>query len=597
MQEILALVSGHTLGDFENVVSVLIEKRLCDLSKLLGLLLAAIAGGIRGTEQFFRRSGSAWQSLQLSFDLVDFCRSLLVLNHDCRDYFADQLSESIDFLPLLAVMNNSVNFAHPGSIVSGFTFGYQVVDGVVDDSGGVLVDSRPEPFDLRNLQKFQVRNRVNFDPEIFGNLQNFKDFFQKTEDRSPLEKLFFLASLADFAKLEAFRSDFSFDSSGLEFEPEDGRSTVQDFLCFQATFREPHPPFQLASATHKSSLRKDWSMCVSEKEIVQSSPLPPTGDVTIEFEFSATVSVTLVSVLNHSAICAEYSPFSVSHGEQFFVHIETGTVFMRTSTSEKQFLLTPGVLFCYLRIQPKSNVLIKFRVSSGDFAKSPEEHPVRFFAAGNPSFPMGSLFTEYFGDLLVRAAQSTFVKEISFQFFSSLSLDLRVSVSLVHSLLCDSISLDRIIRIPLFHQEDRPPIDLRLLLCAVNQEEFANAFLGRFEELVADPVRHGIWPDNRFAFRLSGPHPYSNCVVFGERISVIGEKAEVIDLAGFALPITHLNRSGIELLRFARNAVEVCLALNQRDKLGRIVEIGQKQTSPVFTSPDLYSIADFIPGD
>jgi hypothetical protein len=44
-------------------------------------------------------------------------------------------------------------------------------------------------------------------------------------------------------------------------------------------------------------------------------------------------------------------------------------------------------------------------------------------AAGNPAFPMGWLFTEYFGDLFVRAAQSTFLKEISCQFFSSASLD------------------------------------------------------------------------------------------------------------------------------------------------------------------------------
>jgi hypothetical protein len=99
---------------------------------------------------------------------------------------------------------------------------------------------------------------------------------------------------------------------------------------------------------------------------------------------------------------------------------------------------------------------------------------------------------------------------------------------------------------------------------------FSDAFLTRFEDLVADSNLDGIWADNRFAYRLSGPSAHSQCAIFGERIVVIGDSPQVLDLTEFALPICHLNRSGIELLRFGRNTVEVCVALNQRDKLVRL---------------------------
>jgi hypothetical protein len=86
-----ALAIGDMTSAFLARRSVLIGTQLSDLSEL-ALLLAAITGGIRGTEQ------------------VDICRSLLVSHGDCPAYVANELSKSLDLLPLLALSTPLVRF-------------------------------------------------------------------------------------------------------------------------------------------------------------------------------------------------------------------------------------------------------------------------------------------------------------------------------------------------------------------------------------------------------------------------------------------------------------------------------------------------------
>jgi hypothetical protein len=187
------------------------------------------------------------------------------------------------------------------------------------------------------------------------------------------------------------------------------------------------------------------------------------------------------------------------------------------------------------------------------------------------------------------------VKEIYSQ-LSPASLDLKTVVYLVQSLLCDSVPLSLIFRKQVFQHPERPSISLKRLLANIDLGAFADAFIDEFERMSADREKHQIWRDNVAAFRHWGAASYSNCVIFGEKLRIIGPVAEVLEIDGFALPVTQLGRSGIELLRFARNAVQVALESGEEriKRIAEIVRAAVEAGSVVFGSPDVYTVDEFV---
>jgi hypothetical protein len=244
--------------------------------------------------------------------------------------------------------------------------------------------------------------------------------------------------------------------------------------------------------------------------------------------------------------------------------------------------------------------MIKFRIIPGITQKiesrpiiidSPVSYPFDFSI-----LPSGSLFTDFLQHRLSDAVCNSFWKSIYPRFVPFVQLDLPFLVLLVHSLLCDSVPLNEIIKTN-FVGTTAPPIDLNVLLTNVSKSEFINLFLREFELWVADPAKHGIWKNNSEAYLVAQKDVCCECVVFGKRLLVVGETAVESPVSGLALPLGQLARSGVELVRFARNAVAVLIALDELDQFERVREIALKGVtmgSIVLCSPDVYTVDHFI---
>jgi hypothetical protein len=339
-------------------------------------------------------------------------------------------------------------------------------------------------------------------------------------------------------------------------------------------------------------------MYLFEDEDVFCSPLPLDVDLTVEFAFSAPVCVAVMALLNHRAISVEYPPVAIPAGVSAFFAIARFDRLILSAGEVFEFPVCPGMLFAYLKIRCRSSVIVKFGVvGKQTVGKGKIVPPDKFFRAGNPGIPMGALFADSFHESLIADVRNTLAKDIYAELLPAISLSLGKLVKLVHALLCDSVPIGRVIRVEVFQRAERGAVNLGEILAGVDGEEFVGEFTGQLEALVRKRELHGIWRNNTAAFRESGVCEYSNCVVFEEKISVIGITPELRELKGFALPVTQLARSGIEILRFARNAVQVAIQLGCENALDRIRGLAKEAIedgSIVFTSPDLYSVEDFI---
>jgi hypothetical protein len=209
---------------------------------------------------------------------------------------------------------------------------------------------------------------------------------------------------------------------------------------------------------------------------------------------------------------------------------------------------------------------------------------------------MGSLFADWFLRSLGEAVRNAFWKSIYLRLLPEAQLQMSFLVRLVHALLCDTVPIREIVRVD-FVGINRPKIDLRVLLSKVPQTEFVESFVSEFERSVSDIDKHGIWKNNTAAYLVAKGELCTSCVIFGEKLLVIGTKESESPLAGLALPMDQLARSGIELVRFTRNVIEVIIALGavaQLVRVRQIVEKGIEMGSIVFRSPDVYTLNDFI---
>jgi hypothetical protein len=92
-------------------------------------------------------------------------------------------------------------------------------------------------------------------------------------------------------------------------------STFSTSLRFSFSLFLPNeklPEFELASVYHKSSIRSDWSLIVTDKEDVYSSPLPTGQDAAVHLQFEQPVLVTVLVMLNPQSICHRFGPFRIA---------------------------------------------------------------------------------------------------------------------------------------------------------------------------------------------------------------------------------------------------------------------------------------------
>jgi hypothetical protein len=457
--------------------------------------------------------------------------------------------------------------------------------------------------DFRNYRSLDVRGPIAFDPEWFEDLQPFVEFFNRFAPESELEELLYLSSLNEFLRAPFFRARFALRAQTTTIEPEIHPSSIQRFLSFYIFLpNEKLPEFQLASLYHKSSIRDDWSLIVTEKEDVYSSPLPTAQYAAVLLAFEQPVLVTVLSMLNQQSICQRFGPFQVAASMSLEVWPEK--VEMTDGQSEIHRLpLLSSSLLVFFKIESKVGQIIKFRVVQGPLSRN-EALPIKTADSISSPFefttlPMGSLFTESFLKSLGHAVRNTIWKSIYLQLLPETQLELPFLVRLVHALLCDSVSVSEILKVKLdFVEVTGRTIDLSGILSKVPKEEFVDRFLDEFERSVSDIGKHGIWGNNTAAYLVAEGAVCTYCVVFGKQeLLVVGQTAATSPFAGLALPIDQLARSGIELVRFARNVVQVIFALGQLQILGRVKEIVQKGVdmgSIVLRSPDVYTVDDFV---
>jgi hypothetical protein len=611
LKRFFVLVDPMALSVYIKVVQVLLSRELCPASLIFELLLDLIGAILVKDRAMFSKIDHFFPLFQVCFELVDFCRTLLKENEQFRGFLTEELTSfnRPQTLAVLAIANNSVDVPRKGSSVIASKFDFSTVSELIDTithRGKKLKLVNSTSLDYRNCAAIKIISSVNFSPEWFSDLQPFLDFFQKYVPEGCVDEFLFLASLQEFLKSDEFRRRFTFWSNCRlpDFEPEIDRSPIQSFLSFYSFFTpENLPKFQLSSICHQSSIRKDWSVIICDKSEIYSSPLPTFLPSCVEFEFAQAVELSIVSVLNYRSISQHFELIHISNDSLTNLQILPPLVVISNGDKRYKIDLLSSSVFVFLKIQSHINQIIKFRLvenygfepmdlTSASFVKS------AFSPFENNPFPMGSLFTDSFEQLLCGAAKNYFWKSICLQILPEIQLEMPRLIAFVHSVLCDSVPLTEVLNVDI---ETSPTVlvPLTKLLRGVDKGEFVDQFVAEFERQIGDIERHGVWKTNSVVHQVAPHQMCSRCVVFSETLLVFGATREPVELPALApaLPISQLARSGIELVQFARNAVEVVIALGQPEKLGTIKAIVDKaieQKSIVFTSPKVRSVDDFV---
>jgi hypothetical protein len=543
---------------------------------------------------------------QMCFDMVDFCKSLLRASVEFREFISSQLLtfNRMQTLAFFAITNNALDVPRRGSTVTASTTDCVVITDTIDVILGtgkkMRLAAQNTLVDFRNCRSVDVRGSLPFNPDWFSNLQPFVDFFNRFTPENDFDELLYLSSLQEFLCSPFFRARFSVRSFPTTIEPENHPSPMHRFISFYLFLpNEKLPEFQLASVYHKSSIRNDWSLIVTEKEDVYSSPLPTAQYAAVQLKFEHPVLVTVLSMLNQQSICQRFGPFQIA--SEMSLEVSPEKVDLTNSDLEIHRLhLLSSSLLVFLKIESKLGQLIRFRITP-ELRNRIELLPIKTAdSISSPfeftTFPMGSLFTDSFLKSLSDFVRNAFWKSICLRLLPEIELDLSFLVRLVHALLCDSAPITEIVRVEFVGIAVRT-INLAGILSRVPKGEFVDRFLNEFELFMSDPDKHGIWRNNTAVCLVAENDICRSCVIFGERLAVIGKTAIESPFAGMALPMDQLARSGIELVRFARNIVHVIITLGQREKLDRVKEIVQKgieMGSIVLRSSDIYTIDHFI---
>jgi hypothetical protein len=529
-------------------------------------------------------------------------------NQEFREFLAAKLPEfsRARTLAFLAITNNSVDVPRKGSSVVAAKFDFDTVAEVIDTithCGKKLKLANSTSLDYRNCAAIKVFSAVKFDPQCFANLQPFVYFFCRYLPPGGIDEFLFLASLQAFLKSETFRQSFTFSErySSPSFEPEIDRSPVQSFLSFYSFFTPDNlPPFQLSSLFHQSSIRKKWSVIICNKTELYSSPLPTFHLSHVEFAFDQSISISVVCVLNYRSICQHFESIPMSNESSAVLHVVPPFVFITNANKCYKIALLSASVFLFLKIRSQTNQIIRFRLCEESQAWQGDHLSVSstFSPFENVPFPMGSLFTGAFEQWLAGIARNSFWKDIYLQMLPEVNLELSQLVQLVHSVLCDSVPPREILKVDL-GAAGASRVSLPRILGRVDAVKFIDEFLAEFGRLVGDAERHYVWRNNLVVYQVVPNQLCSRCVVFGKTLLVFGAIPEpaALEEPAAALPIGQLARSGIELVQFARNAVEVIVALKQLNKLAvvkQIVNDAISKGSIVFTSPHVRTVDDFL---
>jgi hypothetical protein len=339
---------------------------------------------------------------------------------------------------------------------------------------------------------------------------------------------------------------------------------------------------------------------ICNKAEVYSSPLPTFRPSCVEFSFDRSILISVVCVLNYRSICQHFESIAMSDGGSAVLHVAPPFLFITNASKYYKIKLFSSSVFLFLKIQSQMSQMMRFRLREEPQVRQNDHLSVNsvFSPFENVPFPMGSLFTVAFEQRLASAARNTFWKDIYVHLLPDVNLEMSQLVQLVHSVLCDSVPLTEILRVDLDAAEGfRVP--LPRILGRVDAVQFVGEFLAEFGRLVGDPEKHRVWRDNPVVYQVAPNQPCSRCIVFGGTLLIFGATPEPAALqeAAMALPIGQLARSGIELVQFARNAVEVIVALKQLNQLTvvkQIVNDAISKASIVFTSPHVRTIDDFL---
>jgi hypothetical protein len=593
LERFLPLIDSSSVGLFLKVLQVLVDRRLCPSASLFGLLLAEI-----GTRLLVKRPLFA-----TCFELIDFCKRLVKTCSEFRDFLAENLAffDKITMLAFLAIANNALDIPRRGSTIMAVTTNCTVLSDTVEcisDGTDVRLAELGTTLDLRNCTSLEVHSPSQFDPSCIEDMRPFVTFFETFAPTEAFEEALFLASLQDFLKAPGFREQFSVPSSLPVVAPQMFPSPVQEFLDFYVTRpTEKAPPFQLASQSHGSSIRRIWSVIVTDREEVYSSPLPIGIELAIELSFELPVMVTVLSALAQPSLWQHFGPFHVR--SELALLLTDGRIEIGTDGCQIHRLsLFSSSCLLMLKIECTVAQLIKFRTAR------PEEHeslPIVFVTpAWKPFdisiFPRSSLFTDFLYNSLAGSVRNWLWKSVYLRLLPDLSVELNFLLHLVHALLCDTVPINEILKVD-FTGIARPTIDLGVMLSRVDAPGLIDLFLEQLDAWVRDRARHGVWKDNPSAYPVAAGEPCRDCVVFGARALAVSAGPMDSPFDGIALPMQHLARSGIELVRLVRNTVAVAIAVGQietLEKVQAIVQTGIKMGSVVLCSPCVHTVEDFI---
>jgi hypothetical protein len=202
--------------------------------------------------------------------------------------------------------------------------------------------------------------------------------------------------------------------------------------------------------------------------------------------------------------------------------------------------------------------------------------------------PMSSAFIQGWMDQMANDIHKYFIRDLFLN--SPQFLTPNILMKIVHSIMCESRAIQNIIKKDVKERRKDCVIDFYDVIEKIGVDEVINAGLSEVENWVKDPGRVGIWPENSKAFAVTGQYSYANCVVFGDKLEVIGKDGESRDMKAFCLPIDWLYESEIEVLVLARNVIEVAAKFNRN-----IVEKIEEIVAARIQGFKVFDCADFLP--
>ena len=602
-----------TLEFVIRMISVVIERGVCRENFIFEYLLDIIGSGLLNEREVFPNVDSTVTVLIYCFTVVAFCKKLLNTSSEFRNYIYNSLLDFQGYqrLAVLAIANNTHCLPTEGCSVKGVYYNCACVQGEVksiDRSGHVVRLLSGDQLDMRMCRTLTVTPDAIFDPRIFPEYDKFVEFFDKvSKSMSVVEKFYFFASLREFSTVDEFAEKFY---DGTRFFPPE---------MIVVGFQAPALKFiRLAAAIPMSGLSPiafsdqqakivpggEWTIMNSSRKSVNSSPMHPFVEQTTELIFARPVRLSIFSKMTEDNVVALHETVQVKENEPVKITMIPTESRLEVVFGEvtRKYLMLPSSYFAFLRIEGTSNLVFKYKtefktelaMGTSNAFKDPDAAQLKFSEFENCNIPLSAPFVRALMNLIASRTANQCITDIYSHRPYLLNMDQLVDV--IHVLLCARVNPIHLCRIRCpFIPVDEDTSDLPSILKHVDPAVFIDTYIDKFETLLADDERHGIWKNNMIAFTMSQPYDFSKVIIFDNPVIAVGEEPRRLHLkpGTFVLPLCELDRSGIELVKCVRNCVILTKVFNHPSKLDRVRDLikqSQERGSPIFNSPDICTI-------